>query len=387
MKKVLLLGAGYGNLAFLKGLPSHIFKEASFTLISNTPYHYITTRLHDVASGAKSEEMRIKLEDILPSEVEFVNDCVIEIKEDSCITKNGSFSYDILVVGLGFSSESFGIKGVEEHAIPLLNYDNCIELSKKIKSLVQDYKNNRINSLDIAVCGGGFSGVELVGSLAETLSLLCKENGVDSNVLNLTCIEAMPQILPMFSKNLALKAQEYLQNLGVSFALGAKILEVKSDCIVIQKDEKEEQIHSDLTIWTAGVSGNRVIEKSPFFSSVRSKVEVNNYLNIKDSSNIFIIGDCSALKDNNGRFYPPTAQLASQQGEYLAKSFSKILKGEKAESAFSFSSKGTICSLGDKYAIGSIGKMEFSSKIMLYLKHAVELMWRFRLAKFRRLFK
>lgn len=387
MKKILLLGAGYGNLAFLKGLPSHIFKEASFTLISKTPYHYITTRLHDIASGAKSEEMRIKLEDILPSEVEFINDCVLEIKEDICITTNGSFSYDILIVGLGFSSESFGIKGVEEYATPLLDYNNCIELSKRLKSLIQDYKNNRINSLDIAVCGGGFSGVELVASLAESLSLICKENGVDSSVLNITCIEAMPQILPMFSKNLALKAQNYLQDLGVSFALGAKILEIKSDYVIIQKDNKEEQIHSDLTIWTAGVSGNRVIEKSKIFSSVRSRVEIDNYLNIKDSRNIFVLGDCSALKDSNARFYSPTAQIALQQGAYLAKSFSKILKGERAESSFSFKSKGMLCSLGNKYAVGNLGKMELGSRVVLYVKYIVELMWRFRLAKIRRLFK
>lgn len=387
MRKILLLGAGYGNLALLKGLPNHIFKQASFTLISKTDYHYIATRLHDIASGAKSEEMRIKLTEILPAQVEFIKDEVIEITKDSCITKNNSFSYDILVVGLGFSSESFGIKGVEEHTTPLVDYDNCINLSKQIKSLMLDYKNNRTKTLDIIICGGGFSGIEMIASLATNLPKMCEEFDIDSKVLNLTCIEAMPQILPMFNKNTAAKAQDYLQSLGIKFAIGAKILECQSNGVIIQKDGKEDKIPANLIIWTAGVSGNRVIEKSSFFTSVRSKVEVDNYLNIKDSNNIFVIGDCSALKDSNNRFYPPTAQIALQQGAYLARVFPSILENGKAESTFSFKSRGTLCSLGDKYAVGSIGTREFCSKMLIYIKYAIELMWRFRIAGFKRLFK
>lgn len=109
MKKVLVLGAGYGSLSCLCNLSQEALAAAKITLVSNYPYHYTSILLHEVASGVRKDSAQFMLSDILPRAVEVVQDTVKEIKGDVVVGTNGNYEYDILVVGLGFSSDNFGI--------------------------------------------------------------------------------------------------------------------------------------------------------------------------------------------------------------------------------------------------------------------------------------
>lgn len=129
------------------------------------------------------------------------------------------------------------------------------------------------------------------------------------------------------------------------------------------------------------------MEDSTFFTTQRSKVEINAYLqpinqaNQELMQNVFVIGDCAALKDPlTQRFYPPTAQMAMQQGEFLAKLLVQKLQGKNFSEEFSYKPKGTICSIGSQYAIGYVGKMNIKGKSALWLKRAIEANWKFKLA-------
>ncbi len=382
MKKLLILGAGYASLAFLRQLPKKIFNDFEVTLVSKWDYHYASVLLHEVAAGAR-ESICYPIKEILPSNVEFVCDEILEIKKDGVIGKNSSYDYDYLVIGLGFEMDDFGITGVKEYAYGLVDFSTAIrlkdEIAKKLKELVQK-KRERLN---IVVCGAGFSGIELIASLSEELEVQAKKLDIQRDKISLTSIEAMPHILPMFSQSLASKAAEFLESIGVKMMLSSKILSLSSDALVIAKDNKELTIPSDVSIWTAGVKGNSVIEKSSFFVSNRSKVTVNKYLQpinqACDMQNIYVIGDCAGLMDeSSGRFYAPTAQIAIKMGEYLAKAFEARIYGGNIK-AFIYESNGTVCSLGRSNAIGEVVKKEIVGKKAIILKRLIEKKWLYKL--------
>lgn len=361
MKKVLILGGGYGALSLIKGLRFGDLKDFDFTLVSKEKEHYQSVLLHEVIS--KARDVTIKYEDVLPSEVCFIQDEVKEIKKDIVLGAKGEYAYDILILALGFSSDDFGIPGVREHAHSLVNFKDSLEIYQKLQERLAQ------GEMEIVVCGGGFSGIELLGNLALDLR---EKTGVD---FKLKCIEAMPRIIPMFNEEMGLVAKEYLENLGVEFHLNCKILECREDGVLVESEGEKQVIKSDFTLWTAGVKGNQVVANSPFFTSARSKVEVDAFLHPihPEMQNIFVLGDCAAIKDPlTGRFYPPTAQIANQAGKYLASVFNSHFA---IKEPFVYESKGTICSLGSRYAIASFGTLHFKGYFASLLKRLVEFRW------------
>lgn len=369
MQKVLILGGGYGSLSFIKSLRVADLKDFEFTLITQEREHYQSVLLHEVISQAR--DITVKYEDILPKKIHFVQDKIKEIKRNAVLGEKGEYWYDLLILALGFSSDDFGIPGVKQYTHSLVNFKNSLEINQKLQERLKQGKT------EIVVCGGGFSGIELLGNLALDLR---EKYHAD---FKLKCIEAMPNIIPMFSQEMALIAKAYLENLGVEFHLGSKILECKEDCVVIEKNGEQKEIKSDFTFWTAGVKGNEVVANSPFFASTRSKIEVDAFLNpiSGDMKNIFVLGDCAALKDPaTGRFYPPTAQIANQEGRYLAKIFNGNFQSNEQ---FSYQSKGTICSLGSQYAIGTFGSTSFKGYPASLVKKFVEFQWLFKLKGFK----
>ncbi|MCE3039946.1 NAD(P)/FAD-dependent oxidoreductase [Helicobacter anatolicus] len=393
MKKIVVLGAGYASLAFLKNLDLEALGDYEIFLISRYDYHYTSILLHEVVTGAR-RDARIYLTDILPHKIKIIQDEVLEIKEDKVLAKKQSYDYDYLVVGLGFQSDSFGIAGIKEYATPIVDFENALKLREKIYLQIEKYKKTKdCKDLKFVVCGGGFSGIETITSLAINLKKFCEEQGVDSTLLQFICIEAMPDILPMFSAKLVQKTKNFLKTENVELATGCKILRCEEGRVIVQRNDREEDIEAGLIIWTAGVKGNAVIENSSFFTSARSKVEVDTYLrpynqeNQDKMQNIYIIGDCAALKDvESGRFYPPTAQIAIKQGEYLAKAFKNRILGVGVE-AFNYISEGTVCSLGEGCAIGNVKGRDISGKIAIFIKRMIEKKWLYKILGIRGIFR
>lgn len=400
MKKILLLGAGYGNMGLLKAINKEVFTQAQWTLINNTPYHYKTIALHDVASGKHNRSVLFPLKEVLDKNIEIIEDTIQTIESQHVIGKNANYEYDYLIVGLGFSSDSFGIPGVAQYTKSITSYDSARMIQAQITNTLQSYIENKdSNNLSFIVCGGGFTGIEFAGSLAQEVKKQCDVRGIDFKEVKIYCIEAMPKILPMFSENLMQLGLQRLKELRVNVLTSSKILECKQGSVVIEQNGTQNEIHANTIIWTAGVKGNEVIANSPFFTSGRSKIEVNEWLqpiNQKhEMTTIFVLGDCAALKDpSSGRFYPPTAQLAKQQGEYLAKILETILQTETTKQLdiqtlpqFQFKLQGSICSIGQGYAIGMLGNKEIKGFVANMLKWIVESQWNYQLSGLGGIFK
>lgn len=407
---IVFLGAGYATLSCIASLPKSIYNSAKWTLITKDSTHYESVLLHEVASGYKDREILHKLQDILPKDIEIVQDCVRTINASSkqIICECGTYSYDVLILGLGFASDSFGIQGVSEYALPLTNYHQAKAIHAKIEANLQAYKRtNDARYLRFVVCGGGFSGCELVATLSQEIPKQAKKLGIQQPI-ECVCIEALDNVLPMFSPTLAQKGRKYLEKLGVKVLSASKILSVLENGVQIacaneQQGPQTTLIESFCTIWTAGVQGSLVIANS--FGTPKSKLVITPYLHpkslessdsnaAKDSSadmeleSIFVLGDCSALLDEKTqRFYPPTAQLAQQQGIYLASILATYLQQYAAKDSakvdssapippFSYKPQGTICSLGHSYGVGEVSGREVSGLIAIAIKRAIEWRWR-----------
>ncbi|MDO5359169.1 MAG: NAD(P)/FAD-dependent oxidoreductase [Jeotgalicoccus sp.] len=378
-KKVLVLGAGYAGLSTVSKLQKIIgVQEADITLINKNEYHYESTWLHETAAGSMNWEDGVypiaKVVDNM--KVRFIPAEVTKINRDQQVveTTQGDFEFDTLVVALGFESESFGIKGMDEFATTIVSPETAVTTREEIEQNFIKYKTSKDpKDLSILVGGAGFTGVEFLGELVETLPELCKIHGIDYNDVKITCVEAMPSMLPMFSDELTQYAVDFLESRGVEFMLGTAIVAANENGFVVKVNEEEVQLEASSVVWTAGVRGSRLMEES-FEGVKRGRIVVKEDLTIDGYPNIFAIGDVAAVMNGTGenaRPYPTTAQIAMQLGEHTAKNIKLNLNGEKMES-FSYDDKGTVCSLGSKDGIGVVFGREIKGKSASFMKKVID---------------
>ena len=378
-KKILVLGAGYAGLTTVTKLQKTLgFQDADITLINKNEYHYESTWLHQVAAGTIHwEEATYPITKVINTQkVRFVPAEVTAIHRDEqrVETNQGEFEYDILVVALGFESESFGIEGMDQYAETITSPQTAVEARQEIERNFINYKtSNDPRDLAILVGGAGFTGVEFLGELIESIPELAKQHNIDYNDVKITCVEAAPSMLPMFSDELTQYAVDFLESKGVEFKIGTPIVAANDQGFVVKVDDKETQLEASSVIWTAGVRGNRLMEES-FEGVKRGRIVTNADLTIDGYDNIFVIGDVAAVMNGEGenaRPQPTTAQIAMQLGDLTAKNIKHKLNGDRLET-FTFDDKGTVCSLGADEGIGIAFGREVKGARAAFLKRVID---------------
>ncbi|MBW4887301.1 MAG: NAD(P)/FAD-dependent oxidoreductase [Bacillus sp. (in: Bacteria)] len=357
--KVVVLGAGYGGLMTVTRLVKKIgVNEADVTLVNKHNYHYETTWMHEASAGTlHHDRCRYQIKDVInTSRVNFVQDTVKKIdKEGKKVDlETGELSYDYLVVALGAVPETFGISGLKEYAFSISNINSSRQLREHIEYQFATYNTEaekRPERLTIVVGGAGFTGIEFLGELGNRIPELCREYDIDRQQVRLICVEAAPSVLPGFDPELVDYAVNYLEGKGVEFKIGTAVKECTPDGIICGKDDQTEEIKAGTVVWAAGVRGNPIIEESGF-ENMRGRVKVKPDLRVEGHDDIFVIGDCSLIiNEETERPYPPTAQISMQQGETCANNLAALIHGKETET-FSFDNKGSVASLGEHDAIG-----------------------------------
>ncbi|MGM0318955.1 NADH dehydrogenase [Enterococcus sp. AZ067] len=378
MKEVVILGAGYAGLRALHVLQGA--KEAfHITLIDKNDYHYEATDLHEVAAGTQPRDrICYPINDVVrPQKTTFVqkevasidrNQQVIVFKDQSTCT------YDYLIVALGFESESFGIPGVEEHALEMVDVDSAENIYHHLLKQMKAYKETQNpDYLKIVVCGAGFTGIELLGSLVENRKTFAKTAGVKPEEIKLYCVEAVTRLLPMFDEKLSDYGIKNLVKWGVNFLTGKPIKAIKPGVVVYQNDADTgatAELSAKTIVWTTGVSGSHVMAESDF-SARRGRVMVNQDLTDPDHSNVYVVGDVSAVMDPaTNRPYPTTAQIALKMGQHAGKNILRQMNGEKPAD-FHFESLGSVASIGNTHAFGLVGKMGIKGYPASVVKKAI----------------
>ncbi len=368
---VVILGAGYGGLMTAVRLQKMVgVNEANITLVNKNDYHYETTWLHEASAGTlHHDRVRYPIADVIDrNKVNFVKDTVVKIvpEEQRVILQNGELSYDYLVVALGFESETFGIKGLKEYAFSIANVNAARQIREHIEYQFATYnteEEKRDERLTIVVGGAGFTGIEFLGELANRVPELCREYDIDPHKVRIICVEAAPTALPGFDPELVEYAVGLLERKGVEFKIGTAIKECTPEGIIVAKGDEVEEIKAGTVVWAAGVRGSYVIDESGF-EAMRGRVKVDPFLRAPGYENIFIVGDCSlVINEETNRPYPPTAQIAMQQGEVCAKNLAVLIREQGELQPFKPDIKGTVCSLGHDDAIGVVfGKKMWGAK-------------------------
>ncbi|WP_405111659.1 NAD(P)/FAD-dependent oxidoreductase [Paenibacillus sp. FSL K6-1217] len=356
-KHIVILGAGYGGLLSALTVRQYMSKaEAKITVVNQYPTHQIITELHRLAAGSASEQaVAMPLAKLFAGKdidlrIAKVNSFSAENKQ--VILSDGvMLTYDALVVGLGSTTAYFGIPGLEEYSMVLKSAADALRIRRHIEDRIRDYSKTR-NAADatILIGGGGLTGVELVGEIADILPKLTKQYGVNPAEIKLLLVEAGPKILPVLPDHLIERATASLEKRGVQFLTGLPVTKV-TDNIIDLKDG--QQIVANTFVWTGGVQGNPLVGESGLEVN-RGRATVNEFLQSTSHPNVFVAGDSAVVFAPDGRPYPPTAQIAWQMGELIGYNLFAYLHDQPQE-AFSPVNSGTLASLGRKDGVAIVG--------------------------------
>lgn len=373
MATILVLGGGYAGMRAIKFLQREVPSEDKIILVDKTSTHTEKTNLHEVAAGTIApDRITYEINDVISSRVAFIRDKVTNVDVDQkqvTLADHKPITYDYLIVALGFQSETFGLKGAEENALPMDDLETSEAVYQHIEAKVKGYAQSQDpNDLVVAVCGAGFTGIELLGELTQSLPKL--QTRYNTPAIKLVCLERSPAILPMFDKSLADYAMAFMAKHNVEMKLGSNIKEIKPGAVVYSDGNDEEHEETANTIvWTVGVSGSQVIADSGF-EQRRNRVVVEPDLSLADHPEVYIVGDVAAVMDaDSERPYPTTAQIALAAGAQAAKNIGLQRRGRETL-PFVYKSVGTVASLSDRDGIGEI----FSSnrKIKGYVASAMK---------------
>jgi len=267
------------------------------------------------------------------------------------------FKYDYLVIGLGSEDNFFGNDDIEKNAFTLKTINDAIILRNHIIKILEQ-ANLEQNDIDLrkslltfVVVGGGFSGVETIGSVNDFVRDTIKEYYPEIYMtdIRIILISATDAILEQIDDDLGKFALEKLKNTGVEFIMNSKVKNVTKDKAIL---ENNEEINTHSLIWTAGVTQSKVISELACDHDKSHRIITNEYLEVKNYENIiYALGDCASIMNpHTGKPYPPTAQHAIRQSDTVAENIiiSIKTKNQGLKRKFDYKTKGMMAQIGKK---------------------------------------
>ncbi|PJE58048.1 MAG: hypothetical protein COU81_02765 [Candidatus Portnoybacteria bacterium CG10_big_fil_rev_8_21_14_0_10_36_7] len=365
-QKIVILGGGFGGVRCAKDLARLFGKQVSITLIDKNDYQLFYPALYEASTTLKSDGEALKVKKVITfpydkifagSSVEILKAKIISVDTSlkQIFTDSKVLNYDYLVVSTGAETEYFNTPGAKENSMPLKTLENAIALRNKIAWLVESASASGCEELRFVIVGGGFVAVEFVGELKNYLDKLAHLHKLLKNKIVIEVIEGNDSLLAGLSPKVAEKVQARLCRLGIKFKFGKRITEVLSSGVVLDGGEK---IKANLVIWAAGVKGCSVNYAVVPLVNKRGRVEVDEYLRMKDNENVFVLGDvCSFGASFTGHALPQLAQIAIDEGKQVAKNIQALMTNERMI-AYKPSTYGFMVPVSGKYAIFCSAKGE-----------------------------
>ncbi len=368
MSKIVVIGGGFGGLSFLKKARK---SNNEFTLIDKTNHHLFQPLLYQVATAVLSPaDITVPIRNLFKNDnnVKITLGEVVDIRRDNkqVVLKNEDvIDYDQLIISTGASYSYFGNDEWGKFSNGLKNINDALDIRDKIlkafeKAENETDKKKQKKYLNFVVIGGGPTGVEVAGSIAEiAFKDINKEyrnfNSDDSNVY---LIEAGSNILPSYSSKLSNKASKYLKKMGVEIKINEKVEDIEDMLVTTDKGK----IESDNIIWAAGNKASSLVELLDTEMDAEGRAIINQDCSIKKDDNIYVIGDAANFKGVNGEPLPGIAPVAIQQGKYVGFNTKNNISKENRK-PFKYRDKGMMATIGGFKAIGVVGKFEISGFI------------------------
>ena len=380
MLNVVVIGGGFGGLKFLQRARS---SKIQFTLIDKQNHHLFQPLLYQVATAVLSPaNIAFPIRRMFKNfkNVKVILDEATDINRGDktvTISSGEKIKYDQLVVSTGSRHSYFGNDDWSEYSNGLKGINDALQIRERLLRAFEKAENEknidkRNKYLNFVVVGGGPTGVEMAGSIAEIAYKNMKEEfrNFKSSDANVYLIEATEKILPMYSDRLSGKAEKYLIDFGVQVRTNEKVIKIENDLVVTDK----ESIETDNVIWAAGNEASPIIKKLNTKTDSEGRAIVDPDCSIKEDGNVFVIGDAANYKNKNNSTLPGIAPVAIQQGKYLAKIIkNKTLKQDRKP--FKYYDKGMMATVGRYKAIGKIGNIEISGFIAWLFWSAIHILY------------
>lgn len=379
MKNVLILGGGFGGLTAVSFFRKHIKSgKVSVTLIDRNNYSLFTPMLAEVVSGnVKPENIVFPLREIcVKNLVHFVKDEVKKVDPETrkVICENGEYSYDYLIVATGSRTNFRGNLSAMKNAFEFKNITDAIHIKYLVidsleKASTMDDPEEKRKLLSFSIIGGGITGVELASEMNDYIRAKIKKeyNTVKPDEYDITIFEYAKTVLPAIDPGQAQKAQEILVNNGIHVVNGAAVDEVGLTHITYSINGQQYTKNSTLTVWTAGVEGQEYLKHMGGEATPDSRLKINKALTPQtiDAPNVFVIGDSCAY-EFKGRFLPPVAPLAMQQGVMAVKNIIRLING-KEPIEFSYLHFGYLVSLGKNNSVVNLFGIKMRGALAYYI--------------------
>jgi len=391
-KNIVVLGAGYGGILTAKKLARKFKKNESIkiTVIDKNTYHTMLTELHEVAANRVSEEaIRIDLDKVFYGRnIDIVLDEIENIDFDNKLLKGHlkDYSYDYLVMGTGSKPTFFGCKGAEENALTLWSYEDALKIKYRIldafqKASVAKRPEERKHLLTFVVIGCGFTGIEMIGELAEWKDELCANFNIPIEEVNLSVVDMLPKVLPAFDSKLIKKTEKRLNKLGVEILTRSNIIEVTPDGVII---EGKDPIKCATTIWTAGVEGSDLmgkLEDDKIGKVARNRIQTDEYLRSVKHEDVFVVGDnIFYIPEGDERPVPQMVENAEHSARLVAGNIAATVK-EKELSPYEPTFHGAMVCIGGRYGVAQVGGKKkqyiFSGFMAMFIKHFINMIYFF----------
>ena len=382
--KVVIVGAGFGGLKLARKLNNKPGFE--IILVDRFNYHQFQPLFYQVATGGlepssisfplrkvfqKSKNVRIrlaKLKQIVPA-------------ENKIITDIGEFSYDILVLAMGAGTNFFGNNAITSHAISMKTTIEALQLRNRLllnfeKALLVSDEKEFQQLMNIVVVGGGPTGVELSGALAEMKKYVLPKDypEIDFSRMHIYLLEGTTKTLGTMSEKSSAQSKKYLERLGVKVLTGKMVKDYDGETVVL---EKGDDIPSSTVIWAAGIKGNipAGVDKNMIVKG--NRILVNRECRIPAYNNIYCIGDLAYMETPKyPKGHPQVAPVAIQQATMLAENLRSVERKSSKFYEFEYNDKGTMATVGRNLAVVDIPKpkLHFGGFIAWMIWMALHLM-------------
>jgi NADH dehydrogenase len=366
--QVVIIGGGFGGLYAAKSLNN---ANVNITLIDRRNFHLFQPLLYQVATGAISPaDISSPLRSVLSKSKNTkvllgeVND--IDPQAQKVLMGDEAIPYDTLIVATGAKHSYFGKDEWESFAPGLKTVEDAIGMRHRIFMAFEAAEKEtdpqlRRAWLTFVIVGGGPTGVELAGAIAELAYHTMKEDfrNIDTTEAQVILLEGLDRILPPFAPELSAQAETSLQKLGVTVQTKTLVTNIENDFVTIKQGEKISQIAAKTVLWAAGVKasplGQALAQRTGIECDRAGRVIVEPDLSIKGYANIFVIGDLAHFAHQNGKPLPGVAPVAMQQGEYVASLIKQKLQGQTSLSRFYYVDRGSLAVIGQNSAVVDLG--------------------------------
>jgi len=363
--RVVIVGAGFGGLLAARTLARY---PVQITLVDRQNFHIFQPLLYQVATaGLSPDEIAAPIRWIMRSQrsVEVLMSEVRDFDLSGRVVKleDGEVEYDYLIVAAGASHAYFGHDEWKPFAPGLKTIEDALEIRRRVllafelaehQAASSDDKDKEHPQLNFVVVGGGPTGVELAGTLAEiSRQVLANEfRSIDPKRTRIVLLEGGPRVLPAYPEDLSRSAEEQLRHLGVEVQTSALVTQVEPGSVHIG----ESKLPATVILWAAGVAASPLGKKLGAPVDRAGRVLANPDLSIPGHPEVFVVGDLAALKDENGKWLPGVAPVAMQEGKATAHNIGNELRGE-ARKDFHYWNKGSLATIGRAAAVADFGKI------------------------------